>query len=87
MILDDDWRRADRRARAARPRVDLAAERRMREARRPLRRIGVDAALMIHEDGATTDEARAYLARWRLSRPSRRSTRSASSPTRRGAPT
>jgi hypothetical protein len=42
------------------------AERDMREARRPLRRLGLDAALMIHEDGASTDEARAYLERWGL---------------------
>jgi hypothetical protein len=42
------------------------AERDTREARRPLRRLGLDAALMIHEDGASTDEARAHLERWGL---------------------
>ena len=67
---------------------DLAAERRMREARRPLRRIGVDAALMLHEDGATHGRGRAVPgALGASSPPSGRSTRSASSPIRRGAPT
>ena len=50
---------------------DLAAERRMREARLPLRRIGVDAALMLHEDGVTTDEVEHYLVRWALVTPER----------------
>jgi hypothetical protein len=50
---------------------DLAAERRMREARLPLRRIGVDAALMLHEDGLTTDEVEQYLVRWALVTPER----------------
>jgi hypothetical protein len=50
---------------------DLAVERRMREARRPLRRIGVDAALMVHEDGATTDEVEQYLVRWGIVTPER----------------
>jgi hypothetical protein len=36
------------------------------EARRSLRRIGVDAALMIHEDGASVEDARAYVQRWSL---------------------
>jgi hypothetical protein len=48
---------------------DYEAERAMRAARRPLRRLGLDAALMIHEDGATTDEARAHLERWGLVTP------------------
>jgi hypothetical protein len=50
---------------------DVVAERRMREVRRPLRRIGVDAALMIHEDGATEDEVEEYLVRWGLVAPER----------------
>jgi len=45
---------------------DLAAERGMRETRRPLRRLGLDAALMIHEDGAPLEEVQAYLERWGL---------------------
>ncbi len=48
---------------------DFEAERRMREVRRPLRRLGLDAALMIHEDGASIDEARAYVERWGLVTP------------------
>jgi hypothetical protein len=48
---------------------DYEAERAIRVARRPLRRLGLDAALMIHEDGAPTDEARAHLERWGLVTP------------------
>jgi hypothetical protein len=43
----------------------------MREVRRPLRRIGVDAALMLHEDGASEDEVEAYLVKWGLITPER----------------
>jgi hypothetical protein len=48
--------------------LDYDAERStaVAEARRPLRRIGVDAALMIHEDGASVADAEAYLRRWSL---------------------
>jgi hypothetical protein len=45
---------------------DLDRARAVRAARRPLRRIGVDAALMIHEDGASVEEAQAYAERWSL---------------------
>jgi hypothetical protein len=45
---------------------DFAAERAVRVARGPLRRLGLDAALMIHEDGASPEEAQAYLERWGL---------------------
>ena len=48
---------------------DLDQARAVREARRPIRRIGLDAALMIHEDGASTEEAQAYHRRWALSTP------------------
>src|SRR5215218_2676192 len=41
----------------------------VREASRPLRRIGLDLALIIHEDGASTDDAEAYSRRWALSTP------------------
>ena len=48
--------------RVARARVrPRASARAIREARRPIRRIGLDAALMIHEDGASTEEAEAYV--------------------------
>jgi hypothetical protein len=36
------------------------------EARRTLRRVNVDAALMIHEDGASVEDAEAYVRRWAL---------------------
>jgi len=36
------------------------------EARLPLRRVGVDVALMIHEDGASTADGEAYVERWSL---------------------
>ena len=45
---------------------DRAAATAIREARRPMRRIGLDAALMIHEDGASDEEAEAYVRRWAL---------------------
>ena len=48
---------------------DFEQARAVREARRPLRRIGLDAALMIHEDGASVEEAEAHLRRWGLVTP------------------
>jgi hypothetical protein len=45
---------------------DYGESRAVRDARRPLRRIGLDAALMIHEDGASIEEAEAYVRRWAL---------------------
>lgn len=48
---------------------DFAAMRAVREARRPLRRIGLDAALLIYEDGTSHEEAEAYVRRWALSAP------------------
>ena len=41
----------------------------IREARTPLRRVGVDAALLLHEGGATAEEAQAHVERWALSTP------------------
>jgi hypothetical protein len=48
---------------------DYAESHAVREARRPLRRIGLDAALMIHEDGASVEDAEAHVRRWALSTP------------------
>jgi hypothetical protein len=48
---------------------DRAQARAIRDARRPLRRIGLDAALMIHEDGASVEEAEAHHRRWALVTP------------------
>ncbi len=48
---------------------DREAARQVREARRPLRRVGLDAALMIHEQGAGTADAEAHVRRWALSTP------------------
>jgi hypothetical protein len=39
------------------------------DARRALRRVNVDAALMIHEDGASVEDAEAYVRRWALVSP------------------
>jgi hypothetical protein len=36
----------------------------VREALAPLRRVGLDAALLLHEDGATEEQAKEYLMRW-----------------------
>jgi hypothetical protein len=48
---------------------DYAESRAVREARRPLRRIGLDAALMIHEDGVSVEDAEGHVRRWALSSP------------------
>jgi hypothetical protein len=36
-----------------------------------VRRVGLDAALMIHEEGASIDDAEAYVRRWSLATPER----------------
>ena len=46
--------------------ADLSQQREMRLTRLPLRRLGLDAALMIHEDGVPHDQVEAYLVRWGL---------------------
>jgi hypothetical protein len=43
---------------------DAARSRAIGDALEPMRRIGLDAALLIHEDGATVDEAGRHLMRW-----------------------
>ena len=48
---------------------DVAHGRAVREARRPLRRVGLDAALMVHEEGASAEEARDHVVRWALVTP------------------
>jgi hypothetical protein len=48
---------------------DLAHARAVDEALEPCRWVQVDAALMLHEEGADEDEARAYLERWGLMTP------------------
>jgi len=45
---------------------DFERGRAVREARRPLRRLGLDVALMIHEDGAPVEDAVAHVERWGL---------------------
>ena len=44
--------------------ADLGEQRAVRLAKLPLRRIGLDAALMIHEDGIAQDEVKTHLVRW-----------------------
>jgi hypothetical protein len=70
VVADDDLR-SRLVAALARHRLDYDAERSeaIAEARRSLRRVSVDAALMIHEDGASVEEAEAYVQRWSLSTP------------------
>ena len=58
---------------AARDRVRPELAERIAKAGEPLGRLGLDAALMIHEDGATIDEAEEYVARGGSSRRRRRS--------------
>jgi hypothetical protein len=45
---------------------DADAGRRIREARKPLERVVDNAALLLHEDGLSTEEAKAYIQRWAL---------------------
>jgi hypothetical protein len=45
---------------------DAELSRAVRAARKPLERVGGNAALLVHEDGASLDEAREYLMRWGL---------------------
>jgi hypothetical protein len=46
--------------------VDLEQALAIDRARRPLRRIGLDAALLVHEHGASIDQARTHVERWGL---------------------
>jgi hypothetical protein len=50
---------------------DAELGRAVRKARQPLEHVPGNAALMLHEDGASTDEAREYLTRWALTSPKR----------------
>jgi hypothetical protein len=46
--------------------VDPQLSERIAKASEPLRTVGLDAALMIHDEGATIEEAEAYVERWNL---------------------
>ena len=50
---------------------DAELGRAVRRARQPLEHVPGNVALMLHEDGASTDEARDYLTRWALVSPKR----------------
>jgi hypothetical protein len=50
---------------------DAELGRAVRAARKPLERVPANVALMLHEDGASVDEAREYLIRWALVSPKR----------------
>ena len=50
---------------------DLARAFAIGQARRPIRGIGLDVALMIHEHGLSTEEARAHYERWAMASPER----------------
>jgi hypothetical protein len=50
---------------------DLARAFAIGRARRPMRGIGLDVALMLHEHGLSTEEARAHYERWAMSTPER----------------
>jgi hypothetical protein len=49
--------------------VDPVLSERITRAVEPLRGVGVDVALMIHEDGASVEEAEAYTEKWNLMTP------------------
>ena len=50
---------------------DLARGFAIRAARQPIQSVGLDAALMIHEHGLSTEEARAHYERWAMASPER----------------
>ncbi len=50
---------------------DLARAFAIDQARRPIRGIGLDVGLMLHEHGRSTEEARAHYERWALATPER----------------
>ena len=50
---------------------DLARAFAIGRARQPIRGIGLDVALMIHEHGLSTEEARAHYEHWAMSTPER----------------
>jgi hypothetical protein len=45
---------------------DADSGRRIRQARKPLERVVDNAALLLHEDGVSTEEAKTYIRRWAL---------------------
>jgi hypothetical protein len=49
--------------------VDPSLSERISKAAEPLRTVDLDAALMIHEEGVSIEQAEAYLERWNLSTP------------------
>ena len=53
-------------ARADAPTSRTALGRRIREAREPLERVPNNAALLVHEDGASAEETKAYVLQWSL---------------------
>ena len=63
--------------------VDPELTEQIANAAEPLGTIGLDAALMIHQDGASAEEAQAYIERWRLVPPdqAKHSVRFATDPT------
>ncbi|NUR75205.1 MAG: hypothetical protein HOQ28_02830 [Thermoleophilia bacterium] len=63
--------------------VDAELGERIIRASEPLRTVGLDAALMIHEDGASAEEAQAFVEKWNLVPPdqARHSVRFATDPT------
>jgi hypothetical protein len=67
VVMDDDLR-ARIVAAAARHGLEYDAQRAeaIAQARRPLRRVSLDAALMIHEDGASVADAESYVRQWAL---------------------
>jgi hypothetical protein len=67
LIMDDELRgRLVATARRHGLDYDASLAEAISEARRALRRVRLDAAVMIHEDGASVDDAAAYVRRWEL---------------------
>jgi hypothetical protein len=67
IVLDDESRaRAYAVLREHGIEIEPELSERISKALEPLRTVGVDAALMIHQDGASHEEAQAYIERWNL---------------------
>lgn len=72
VIMDDDLERELEATLAAHGlEGDLARAFAIGHARRPIRGIGLDVALMIHEHGRSTEEARAHYEHWAMASPER----------------
>jgi hypothetical protein len=70
VVLDDAaWEEAFAVVRRRAPNADLALGHEIARARELLRTVGLDAALMVNEDGASVEDAVSFVARWAIRTP------------------